>query len=378
MKTSYLLGLLLLSSTLSLQIIAADNLKGFSKSAPADPGIINKERILYWLEKRGELSLQATQEQKNLALANYLSKKSFQPKALPLVLAKKVLAAERFNSREIRENISLNKELKQNQMARSLLQKVAAAEVETRVNVLAILIDFNDLKYNDNGLTSGDTEMYYSSYPVAHYNELLFSSTGFDGPSGQNIESAYQYYQHESGEQFFFTGQVKGWVTAANNADYYGGNDAETDNDINVEELVIEAVTQLVVDGVDLSDYDKTDLFDFNGNGNVNEPDGIIDHIMVFHASIGEEAGGGDLAEDAIWSHRGFVLDDGGNQPATIPGSAIKAFGYTINPIDAAPGVVVHEFGHDLGLPDEYDIDNSDIGAPVSEWSVMASGKSVV
>ena len=98
-------------------------------------------------------------------------------------------------------------------------------------------------------------------------------------------------------------------------------------------------------------------------------------NLMVMERiyGIGEEAGGGNLAEDAIWSHRFFVFD-ANNQPMAIPGSTIKAYGYTINPIDAATGVVVHEFGHDLGLPDEYDIDNSAIGSPVADWSVMSSG----
>ena len=374
MKIPYLLALLVLISQLPLRAENIDDIKRFSKSAPADAGVINKERILYWLEKRGELSINATDQQKKQALSNYLIKKSFQPKVLPQALSKKVVAAERFSSGERRKKMGFNSQLKKTQIAHYLLQETADADVETTVNVLAILIDFNDLKHNDNGLSANDTDMFYANYSPAHYNDLLFSVSGFDGPSGQNIESAYQYYQHESGQKFFFTGQVKGWVTAENNASYYGSNDEETENDQNVKALVVEAVTQLVANGLDLSPYDKTDLFDFDGDGNVNEPDGIIDHIMLFHASIGEEAGGGNLAEDAIWSHRSFVLNDTGDQPATIPGSDIKAFGYTINPIDAAPGVVVHEFGHDLGLLDEYDIDSSDIGAPVSEWSVMASG----
>jgi immune inhibitor A len=374
MKISYLLGLLVLSCNCFLQAENFDDIQKLSQSSPPDAGVINKDRILYWLEKRGELSTNATNEQKKIALAHYLAKKSFEPTILPSLLSKKVSAAERFSSREFRESMGVNNELKKTLIAHSLSQKIPAAQVETKVEILVVLVDFNDLKYDNNGLSSSDTDMFYASYSKEHYEDLLFSASGFNAPSGQNIESAFQYYQQESGKQFFFSGQVNGWITAANDASYYGGNDEETDNDENVKELVIEAVTQLVTDGVNLADYDKTDLFDFDGDGNVNEPDGIIDHIMLFHASIGEEAGGGDLAEDAIWSHRSFVLNEAGNQAATIPGSDIKAFGYTINPIDAAPGVVVHEFGHDLGLIDEYDIDSSDIGSPVSEWSVMASG----
>ena len=374
MKIICLISLLVLGCSLFLQAESIDEFKNLSKISPTDAGVINKERILYWLEKRGELSINATDQQKKRALTHYLSKKSFEPLSLPSVLEKKVSVNERFSSREFRENMSFNNELKKTQVAHSLLQKTPAAQVETRVNVLAILIDFNDLKHDNNGLEPSDTGMYYPNYPVAHYNELLFSSTGFEGPSGQNIESAFQYYQQESGQQFFFAGQVNDWITAGNDASYYGENDEETESDKNVKELVIEAVTLLVAHGLNLTEYDKTDLFDFDGDGNVNEPDGVIDHIMLFHSSIGEEAGGGNLAEDAIWSHRSFVFNEAGTQAATIPGSAIKAFGYTINPIDAAPGVVVHEFGHDLGLLDEYDIDSSDIGAPVSEWSVMASG----
>ena len=51
MKIPYLLALLVLISQLPLRAENIDDIKRFSKSAPADAGVINKERILYWLEK---------------------------------------------------------------------------------------------------------------------------------------------------------------------------------------------------------------------------------------------------------------------------------------------------------------------------------------
>ncbi|EDP98605.1 protease, putative, partial [Shewanella benthica KT99] len=142
-----------------------------------------------------------------------------------------------------------------------------------------------------------------------------------------------------------------------------------------VPELVKEAVTLALTNmsAAELASYDVEDPFDVDGDGNFDEPDGDIDHVMLFHSSIGEEAGGGVLGDDAIWSHRFFVYT--GNTPGyTIPGTGKKVFGYTVQPIDAAAGVVVHEFGHDLGLPDEYDTSNTGDGSPVGSWSVMSGG----
>ncbi|MBB1383647.1 immune inhibitor A, partial [Shewanella sp. SR41-2] len=233
--------------------------------------------------------------------------------------------------------------------------------------------DFPDLPHDANQLNVGDTDMYYSSYPTSHYQQLLFSETGFTGPSNQTLQSAHQYFQAVSGNSFYFTGQVQDWVTADNNAAYYGGNDSD-DNDKAVPELVKEAVTKAVsgMSDTELESYDIEDPFDIDGDGNYDEADGIIDHVMLFHSSIGEEAGGGVLGEDAIWSHRFYV--DSNTNGYVIPGRALKIFGYTVQPIDAAAGVCTHEFGHDLGLPDEYDTTNSGDGSPVGSWSLMSGG----
>ncbi|MBL1704923.1 M6 family metalloprotease domain-containing protein, partial [Klebsiella pneumoniae] len=104
--------------------------------------------------------------------------------------------------------------------------------------------------------------------------------------------------------------------------------------------------------------FDQFDQYDVNGDGNQNQPDGLIDHLMIIHAGVGQEAGGGKLGDDAIWSHRWTV----GPKPFQIEGTQAKvpywggkmaAFDYTIEPEDGAVGVFAHEYGHDLGLPDE-------------------------
>lgn len=334
--------------TCSLSVSAATQTK---MSSPADSGVINEASILYWLEKRGELEPNASEEKKQQAIKAYLGNKSFKGRKIPGVFSKHFMLEQQagFNSNNVR--LKRKKFQKKNKFA------VQAAPQITETKVLAILIDFEDHTANQ------------TTYSVSHYTDLLFSNATGDG----EVKSAYQYYQRESGGTLNFTGVVNGWVRADNNAAHYGGNDAD-DDDKDVPALVLEAVTKAVAElNVDLREYDQTDLSDIDGDGNLQEPDGIIDHVMIFHSSIGEEAGGGTLGADAIWSHRYFVVDDN-YTPADIPGSDIKLFGYTITPIDARVGVVVHEFGHDLGLPDEYDTASGKFGSPVAEWSLMASG----
>ena len=74
---------------------------------------------------------------------------------------------------------------------------------------------------------------------------------------------------------------------------------------------------------------------------------------MVIHAGVGQEAGGGKLGDDAIWSHRSKLAVDpvaieGTKSKVDYFGGKVAAHDYTIEPEDGAVGVFAHEFGHDL------------------------------
>ena len=340
--------------TLAASSVAAKPLT--TNGTPKDPGVIQQERILYWAQKRGELAANASAADKAAYLRDYL--------------AHVRASAQRLSPPDLAHR-------KTQQSPQTKQQRATKAATEKTVKVLTVLIDFPDLPYNNNRLSRTDTSMYYADYNVAHYRDLMFSTTGYVGPNNQNLQSAYQYYQLASGQSLHFTGDVLPWVRADNNAAYYGGNVGEDEDDKAVPDLIKEAVAKAIAANPSfaLADYDQEDQYDLDSDGNLNEPDGIIDHVMVFHSSVGEEAGGGVLDDDAIWSHRWSVSAS----PATayaIPGTSYKLFGYTIQPIDAATGVVVHEFGHDLGLPDEYDTKRTENGKgePVGMWSVMSGG----
>ena len=137
-----------------------------------------------------------------------------------------------------------------------------------------------------------------------------------------------------------------------------------------------------------LAPFDVWDRYDYDGDGNFDEPDGYIDHFQSVHAGEGEETGGGAQGTDAIWSHRSYanggaqgdgpVVGGAPNRPAGVRiGNSNYWIGdYTIEPENGGVGVFSHEFGHDLGLPDEYDTSGNTGGAENSTawWTNWSQG----
>ena len=70
----------------------------------------------------------------------------------------------------------------------------------------------------------------------------------------------------------------------------------------------------------ELTSFDQWDRYDFDDDGNFNEPDGYIDHFQIVHAG-GDQADGDPIqGEDAIWSHRWYAYQTTGQRPGGQPG----------------------------------------------------------
>ncbi|MEX2961192.1 immune inhibitor A domain-containing protein [Microbulbifer sp. TYP-18] len=370
---------LLSISTLALSLMAfntqAAMLPGAS-GAPLDLAIANESKLMEMLKRSGRISESATLAEAEEVLKNYLKERAAKGQRQTHDRSEEtvqMLAQSRSaGTAQALQNGKGNKLGLGNQQVPAPLQAEAYTGEARTARVLAILMEFPDFPHNS--IEPWETNMYYADYAAQHYADLLFSTSGFDGPNGENLLSMQQFYWQQSGNGYSVEGGVAGWYTASQPAAFYGNN-----QNGDARSLVREALLAAAADpNVDLSNFDIEDRYDLDGDGDYWEADGLVDHIMIFHATVGEEAGGGQVGEDAIWSHR-WNLGNVFAIPGTAAevgywGGAMAAYDYTIQPADAAAGVVSHEYGHDLGLPDEYDTNNTGRGEPVSSWSIMSSG----
>ncbi|WP_106495832.1 immune inhibitor A domain-containing protein [Lentibacillus sp. Marseille-P4043] len=352
-----------------------------SHGSPVDLGIANDDKLIEMLKENGKIARNASPAEAEAALSKYLQAKTKNAKATKDSLPKS-LDANMKSSNKKQNNALTNG--KGNKLGHAKKNKVDSVQEENyngevrHDNVLVLAIDFPD--YEKSSITKDETDMWYEDYTHDHFQDMIFGENGYEGPNGENLISMKQYYEQQSGGSYTVDGTVAGWYTADHPAAYYGGNDPAPDgSDARARELVFEALEKAGEDqNVDLSEYDVWDRDDYDGDGVYDEPDGIIDHLMVIHAGVGEEAGGGSLGGDAIWSHRwnlgGLIAVPGGESDSDRFDGQLAAYDYTIEPEDGAAGVFAHEYGHDLGLPDEYDTQYTGEGEAVAYWSLMASG----
>lgn len=207
--------------------------------------------------------------------------------------------------------------------------------------LLVLLIEFQDLAASS-----------------AHDANYFDGTLNAQGPSARSLRS---YYQEVSlGSLTVNATIVPTWWRSGQTMAYYGQDSGSGVDDANgpIYALVTEAV-QAADASFDFAPFDT-------------DNDAVVDHLLVIHAGAGQENTAGN--PNLIWSHGWAVLDADpsalGSQPLTADG--VQVYGYIMTSEDSPIGVVTHEFGHDLGLPDLYDTDQSSSGVGV--WDVMGTG----
>ena len=236
--------------------------------------------------------------------------------------------------------------------------------------------------------TQDNSTVWQPDYSQAFFQNQYFGTTG---------ESVKTYYEAQSSGRYSVDGTVTNWVKVPYNEARYGRSDGYPCEDNvcnNTWALVRDAVntweasqraagrTEAQITA-DLKSFDQWDRYDYDGDGDFNEPDGYIDHFQIVHAGGDQADGDPQQGEDAIWSHRWYAYgtDQGSTGPAQnkLGGTQIGNTGlwigdYTIQPENGGLSVFVHEYGHDLGLPDDYDTsgggDNSQ-----EYWTLMAQSR---
>jgi len=242
--------------------------------------------------------------------------------------------------------------------------------------------------------TVDNSTLWQKDYNRAHYDNMYFTRMA-------------AYYERQSSGRYSVDGDVTEWVKVPFNEALYGRNYCGSIVCNTSKALVRDALAMWVDAQLKsgqtmaqitayLKTFDQQDRYDIDGDGNFDEPDGVIDHFQIVHAGGDEAAGDPTYGTDAIWSHRssaglqaggplGAGVDVGSNggivSSTLVPNNptGMYVYDYTMQPENGGLGVFAHEFGHDLGLPDLYDTSGNTGGAENSTafWTLMSLGANI-
>nr|WP_306450416.1 M6 family metalloprotease domain-containing protein [Odoribacter splanchnicus] len=213
------------------------------------------------------------------------------------------------------------------------------------VKSLILLVQFQDVKF-----TASNPQQAFDALA----NQVGYADNGATG-------SVRDYYIDNSSGQFSPDFVVYGPVTVSKNMEYYGTNDSEG-NDMYVDEMILEACSQAVKEGLNLQQFDT-------------DNDGCLDNVFVYYAGYNEA----ELAPaNTIWPHRSTLLG------VMIPGTSLLVADYactselrgSYGSEMCGIGTFCHEFAHVLGLMDAYDTDgvNNGQAGGLLTMSLMSSG----
>jgi immune inhibitor A len=245
-----------------------------------------------------------------------------------------------------------------------------------------VLGEFSDLPHNlipQPDPSVNNRTIWVPDFNRGYYMDMLFN----DAPGANSMRN---FYIEQSSNRYTVHGDVTNWIPVPGDHTVYDDNP-----DSNVwfflEDIVngwydaeIAAGKTPAQINAYLSQFDVWDRYDYDGDGNFDEPDGYIDTFQAVHSGEGEEDGGGPLGAEAIWSHSWYAR----YQLIGTAGPSFNLYGgiqvgesdywvgkYTIQPENGSVGVFSHEYGHDMGLPDLYDYYGEN---GTGFWTLMSSG----
>jgi immune inhibitor A len=226
--------------------------------------------------------------------------------------------------------------------------------------------------------TVNNTDIWVPDFDRDYYMDMLFD----DAPGANSMRT---FYIEQSSNRYTVHGDVSDWIPVGNHLIYDDNPDSNVwlflRDSLNgwYDAQIAAGKTPAEIDAY-LADFDVWDRYDYDGDGEFGEPDGYIDTFQSVHSGEGEEAGGGALGAEAIWSHSWYAFygDEGVTGPdfnklggIQVGESAYWVGKYTIQPENGGVGVFAHEYGHDLGLPDLYDYYGEN---GTGFWTLMSSG----
>ncbi|MCE5253755.1 MAG: immune inhibitor A [Actinomycetia bacterium] len=245
--------------------------------------------------------------------------------------------------------------------------------------IWTVLGEFADLTHNT--IPEPDREVNNTSIWVSDFSRDYYLDILFNDSKGAN--SMRNFYLEQSAGRYTVYGDVSDWVQVPGNAVDYDDNpdtqvwDFLEDSLNGWYDAQIAAGKTLDEINEYLAQFDVWDRYDYDGDGDFDEPDGYIDTFQSVHAGLGEEEG---APAWTIWSHSWYAHYElwGLAGPAFNMAGGLQVGEsdywvgkYTIQPEDGGVGVFTHEYGHDLGLPDLYDYYGEN---GTGFWTLMSSG----
>jgi M6 family metalloprotease-like protein len=220
------------------------------------------------------------------------------------------------------------------------------------VNIV-ILAEFSDVKFNINRVGTNHAE-------IINAFDNLYNQQGYRGPDSTAYGSVKDYFKEVSYNQFVLnTVIVTPIITLPNPITDYSYRTGDDNQYVRARQMVLDILDILPSAGFNFSSV---------------VPSGSTVDITVIHANYGAEYADTPANRyNRIWSHQWYVNQVSGgvnirnyNMVPAMRGISGKNITHI--------GVLCHEFGHVIGLPDLYDIGSISPKSGLGNMCLMSGG----